>query len=180
MRQIDLREGARRQHRSVALFAAIQCWLRNLDGIVLDRSDLERLLGLSRFKGTRVEWLEEDLAEYFQYHKLYWYSGSSLASIFISRAPLDGYLSEGRMTDEKRIKNIPVHGPRIGSLKTWKKQVRRSADPAVISAVPFLFNAANIDESILSSYLSLLAQGQIAPSALPALRNSAAAAAPLG
>jgi len=57
MKQIDLREGARRQHRSIALFAVVQCWLRNLDGLVLDRQNLERLVGLERFKGTRVDWL---------------------------------------------------------------------------------------------------------------------------
>ena len=55
MKQIDVREGAKRQHRAISLFAVIQCWLKQLDGIALQRHHLERLLGLERFKKTRVE-----------------------------------------------------------------------------------------------------------------------------
>lgn len=41
-----MREGARRQHRGISVFAMIQCWSRGLDGIAFERSSLERLLGL--------------------------------------------------------------------------------------------------------------------------------------
>ena len=43
MKQIEVREGARRQHRAIALYAALQCWLRQLDGVAIERVDLERL-----------------------------------------------------------------------------------------------------------------------------------------
>jgi len=67
MQQIDLREGARRQHRAISLFAVIQCWMGNLEGVVFRRRDLERLIGLERFKEKRMDWLQEDLRELFPY-----------------------------------------------------------------------------------------------------------------
>jgi hypothetical protein len=39
------------------------------------------------------------------------------------------------------------------------------------AAIPFFADAANYDERLLSSYLALLAQGQISPHSLPELTN---------
>lgn len=65
MKQIDVEEGAKRQHRTVALFCVIQCWVRGLDGVILNRSDIERLVGIERFKETRIDWITRDFAEFF-------------------------------------------------------------------------------------------------------------------
>jgi hypothetical protein len=86
MKQFDVREGARRQHCVVSLFAVIQCWLRGLDGIAFERKHLERLLGFSKFKGTRVEWLQQDLKELFQYIETYWMSKNQYTHSAISRS----------------------------------------------------------------------------------------------
>lgn len=61
MTQNIIREHARRQHRMIGLYAVVQCWQRKLDSLFFKRVDLERLLGLERFKRERVEWLREDL-----------------------------------------------------------------------------------------------------------------------
>src|SRR4051812_19133205 len=102
MKQIDLREGARRQHRAISLFAVIQCWSRNLDGVGFERAHLQRLLGLSRFKRTRVEWLEEDLKEFFPFTSTYWVTGASdsFHSMLISRLSLTPFLPHGSMTTD--------------------------------------------------------------------------------
>ena len=173
MQQIDLREGARRQHRTAALFAVIQCWLRDLDGLAFSRSHLERLIGLERFKATRVEWLREDFSEFFPYQDVYWIAGkqNSLASLFLSRRELEPFLPSGPMTDVARIKGIPKGGPKLAVFKMWSKPNKTTVLKAFEAAVPFFADAANFDERLLCSYLSLLAQGQISPKSLPELKN---------
>lgn len=84
----EAREVAQRQHRIVALLAVVQCWLRNLDGVVLERHVLERLLGLRSFRESRVAWLQEDLQEFFPYQKVFSSRQGetrSFSSIFVSR-----------------------------------------------------------------------------------------------
>lgn len=173
MKQIDTREGARRQHRTASLFAVLQCWLRNLDGLAFDRDHLERLIGLQRFKRARVDWLQEDLKEFFPHQVVFWYAGkeSSFGSLFISRVPLEGILPNGEMTDEKRISLMPENGPRIAMFKMWSKPDENKILPAFQAAAPFFADAANYDERLLSSYLSLLSTGQISPRNLPDLKE---------
>jgi hypothetical protein len=65
MEQVEVREGARRQHRAISLFCVVQCWLRGWDGVRIDRDQLERLLGLRKFKQARVGWMNEDFSEFF-------------------------------------------------------------------------------------------------------------------
>lgn len=172
MKQIDLREGARRQHRAAALFAVVQCWLRDLDGLVFDRPDLQRLLGLERFKETRVDWMKKDFSEFFPYREVYWYMTGqqrSFASMFLSKRQLAGFLPKGRMTDRQRIASIPADGPRIGEFKIWSRPEARKVLEAFQAAIPFFADAANYDERLLASYLTLLSQGQISPRSLPPL-----------
>jgi hypothetical protein len=172
MKQINLREGARRQHRSISLFAVIQCWLRNLDGVAFQRAHLERLLGLERFKRTRVKWLEEDLKEFFPHQKTYWLTGknNSLSSLFVARVPIISHLPRGSMTTAKRIAGIPAEGPRIALFELWRSSQPTSTVKIFESVVPFFADSANYDERFLSAYLALLAQGQISPQSLPSLK----------
>jgi len=168
MKQIDLREGARRQHRTVALFAVVQCWLRNLDGVVLDRRHLERLLGLERFKGTRVDWLQEDLRELFPHQAVFWQTGKnrSLHSIFASRVSLDA-MARGSMSTATRIAKATADGSlRIALFELWGEPPKNLND-AFEGFLPFFAQRANFDERFLTSYLALLAQGQISPRSLP-------------
>ena len=172
MKQIDLREGARRQHRTAALFAVIQCWLRNLDGLALSRRHLERLLGLERFKGTRVDWLLEDLKDFFPHQQIYWITGKqkSLGSLILSRLDMAGHLPTGSMTTEERIAGIGADGPKIAMFKMWPQPEEKKVLKAFEAAIPFFADAANYDERLLSAYLALLAQGQISPKSLPELK----------
>jgi hypothetical protein len=173
MKQIDLREGARRQHRTIALFAVVQCWTKNLDGIALERHHLERLLGLERFKGTRVVWLQEDLRELFPHQAVFWLHGKrgSLGSIFVSRAPLDT-LPRDTMTTATRVARLTATGgPRIARFELWAEPSRNLND-AFEGLLPFFAQRANFDERFLSSYLALLAQGQISPHTLPPMKSA--------
>src|ERR1051325_1190409 len=112
MKQIDVREGAKRQHRTIALFAVIQCWLRDLDGLVFSRQTLERLIGIERFKGSRVAWLIEDLTEFFPHYFDLYFAGkqNSLFSLYVSRKEFAPYFPGGTMGDEQRIAGITAAG----------------------------------------------------------------------
>ncbi len=175
MKQIDLREGARRQHRGVALFAVIQCWLRNLDGLAFQRRHLERLLGLERFKGTRVEWLQEDLKEFFPHQEVYWLAGknNSLGSVIISRTPLTEVLPAGTMSTATRIAKVRDGGPRLGMFEMWREP-SRDFTKALEGLVPFFADRVNFDQRFLASYLALLAQGQVSPRNLPPMKEASA------
>ena len=170
MKQIDVREGARRQHRTVALFSMIQCWMRGLDGIAYYRSHLERLLGLERFKQKRIDWLQEDIKELFPHQEIYWSSDNeSFSSLFVSRKKLKPYLPNGSMTTKKRIDGIPKNGPTIGIFQIWKRPNKKKAQESFSASIPFFSDYANYDERLLSSYLNLLINGQVSVDAIPQL-----------
>jgi hypothetical protein len=173
MKQIDLREGARRQHRAVGLFAVIQCWLRGLDGLAFQRRHLERLLGLERFKSTRVEWLQEDFREFFPHQEVYWITGknNSLSSVFVSRLPLTDALPTGTMSTSSRVAKMKPGGAKVGLFHIWAEPSRGLND-AFEGLVPFFADRANFDERFLASYLALLAQGQISPQKLPPMKDT--------
>jgi hypothetical protein len=173
VKQIDLREGAKRQHRAVALFALLQCWMRNLDGIVFDRPHLERLLGLERFKGKRIDWIKEDFKELFPFREVYYHTKkkNSLGSLYLSRKKLKGFLPEDPMSDEKRIKGIRAGGPNLNMFRMWKRPTdlrnEFESDEALETVIPWFEDFGNYNERILASYLALLSQGQISPRSLP-------------
>lgn len=175
MKQIDLREGARRQHRAVSLFAVIQCWMRGLDGVAFRRGELERLLGLVRFKRTRVEWMEADFREFFPHQMTFWSSqqSTSFDSLIVSRRPLTG-MPMGLMSTERRLKSISPRGPRIELFEIWEIPKRKSLEARFEGIAPFFADAANFDERFLSAYLALLSIGQISPHNLPPLRAEVA------
>jgi hypothetical protein len=143
-----------------------------LDGLALSRRHLERLLGLERFKGTRVDWLLEDLKDFFPYQETYWITGKqrSLGSLIVSCMDLSGHLPTGPMTTEDRITGIGPGGPKIAMLKMWPQPEEKKVLKAFEAAIPFFADAANYDERLLSAYLALLAQGQISPKSLPELK----------
>lgn len=153
MMQVEIREGARRQHRTIGLFCVVQCWLRGLDGVVLRRGDLERLLGLRRFKGSRLAWLEVDLDEFFHYRKLRTTTtasySESLVSLTISRVPLD-------------------ESPKVEEFQIWPRPSASNLSVLYAGVKPLFDEYANSDERLVSAYLALLCQGQIsAHSILP-------------
>lgn len=170
MKQIDLREGARRQHRTLALFAVIQCWMRDLDGLVFERSQLERLLGLERFKQTRVNWLKEDMREFFPNQRSLWrtYPQRSFSSLYVSRRLLAPFPVDASGVD-KRIEFLGGKGVRIDRFRMWSRQKVKDLQSSFETLIPFFADSANYDERLLSAYLSLLAQGQIAAGSIPPL-----------
>lgn len=169
-RQIAVREGARRQHRVVALYAAIQCWIRKLEAIVIERRDLERLIGLERFRGKRWTWLQKDMEPYFRYIEIIEIEGKrkSLGSLYASRVPLD--LPIGSLSTEKRLARMQAAGLKIDPLVLWNDDF--DEDMRIPDFVmPFQAAFGSHDERLLSAYLMLLSQGHLSPRGLPGLRS---------
>lgn len=74
------------------------------------------------------------------------------------------------MTTAKRVAGIPDGGPRIALFELWEASRPTGTVKVFESVVPFFADSANYDERFLSSYLALLAQGQISPHSLPSLK----------
>lgn len=170
MKQIDIREGALRQHRSLALFGVIQFWLKGIDGLVFGRQQLERILGLERFKSARVNWLQEDFRDFFPHQETYYYIPKSFASLWVSRVDFREYFPKGTMSDEERIAAMEPDGPKLAVFEIWTSLSEKEAENIFASILPFFSDAANYDERLLSSYLALLSQGQISPKSLLPLK----------
>jgi hypothetical protein len=114
------REFCRNRHRIVGHYLAVQAWLRGLDCIVLVREDLESFLALERFKGTRVDWLQEDLKPWFPHQEAYYKTGvpSSIHSLFLSRVSIKKHLPTGSMTTGARIRGMAEDAPRTERFTT--------------------------------------------------------------
>lgn len=69
------REGARRLHRVLSLYCALFCWKNKIDAVLMAKSDLYNILGVSRIKEARRVWLEEDVKDYFEYYLTLDYRG---------------------------------------------------------------------------------------------------------
>jgi hypothetical protein len=143
MTEEKLRECARRQNRAVSLFCIAQCWLHRWDGISINRDFFEHFFGLERFKNSRLEWISEDLKEFFPYHKPE-YLCSYFYSVTISRLPFE-------------------QNPNIGEFQVWEHPSEEYLDKFYARFQPFFDDAAEYDERLLAFYLSWLAQGHISP-----------------
>jgi hypothetical protein len=171
VKQVEVREGARRQHRTIGAFAVLQCWIRNLDGLVIQRRDLERLIGLKRFKQARIEWMQEDLRPFFEFQEAFWSeSPASFHSLFVSRSALES-LPTGLMTTDRRLRRARASKLRINLLQMWEVPTAKQIRSAMEGVIPFFADQANFDERFLTAYLTLLVQGQISPHDLPRLKE---------
>ena len=168
-KQVEVREGARRQHRSIAVFGVIQCWMRNLDGLVFLRSDLMRLVGLEKIRGTRVSYIEEDFEQLFPYRKSVFHPEikNNYLGLFASRVPFEEYLADSEATFAEQIKSLKKKKVRIDFFDIWRKPERKELRALSEGVAPFFADALNYDERFLLSYLTLLVNGQILPRDLP-------------
>src|SRR5436309_10063720 len=106
----------RKQDRVLGDFLAVHCWCRGHDGIVVGRDFLRLFLSIWKFKEARLDWLRADLKPWFAHQVLYVYSGSTPASIFFSRVPIEEFLPSGRMSNERRIELMRPGAPRMATL----------------------------------------------------------------
>jgi hypothetical protein len=129
---------------------------------VIERLHLERLIGLERFKLKRAEWLREDMKSYFPFVRTIDYVGrqNSLASLYACRIAFD--LPGSRpMSTKDRLELIRHTGLKMETLLLWDQRPLARGDDFFLE--PFVRH----DERLLIAYLTLLAQGHMAPQSLP-------------
>jgi hypothetical protein len=147
------REFARRQHRSLALFLMIQCWVKKTDGLVLKRSHLERLISLERFKGKRMKWLGIDLREFFPYQRpLYSGTPETLSKFLVSRFPFEQYATEELVNPKEFVEDSGENRPRIALFSLWTKPKAKDIETPVDGVHSFFTDLVNYDERSLSAY----------------------------
>src|SRR6266446_10744924 len=70
----------RTKHRALGLFLVVAAWKAGADCVVLEYEDLRKYLGLAKIKEARVDWLCQDLAEWFPYSERFYLNANSLDS----------------------------------------------------------------------------------------------------
>ena len=104
------RDSCQRLHRVIGNFFAVKAWCRGADCVVLDRKVLNELLSLERIKEVRIEWMRQDIKRWFPHiHSLKYTQKDSVGSLYLSRVPIDEWMSGG-MSDQKRAKNMTEGG----------------------------------------------------------------------
>jgi hypothetical protein len=56
-----------RKHRSLAMFCALYCWHHDKQAVFIKKELFLSLLELERLKGSRFDWIREDMKAYFPY-----------------------------------------------------------------------------------------------------------------
>lgn len=158
MAAIDHREAVRRQHRELSLFLGLQCWCKNLDGVILEREAIKRLLGIEDFKEDRWSLLKEDLAELFPYQKEFTELELRSRSLHLSRREFEPGWREVRI-DGKTLK-VPGEKPALGLVPNWPV-VFKDVEAALSQVAPFIQERGAACEQIIALYLSLAIQGKI-------------------
>jgi hypothetical protein len=94
-------------------YFASKAWVLGVECLVLKRRELEELLGIERFKGSRREWMAEDFRPWFPYQHTYFLAGSAdtFYSIYLSRVEIESHLPDGTMMDEERILSMESEAP---------------------------------------------------------------------
>jgi hypothetical protein len=151
----------------------LYCWVRNLDGLAIERHTLERLLGLDRFRPERIRSLRNDLKELFPHQRVINRSSKphSLATLLLARVPLDG-MPSGSMSTEERIRRFK-DGTRLELLDIWPEPDADDHAEQELSALqPFLAVLERTDERLLTAYLALVSAGQISVISVPGMARS--------
>lgn len=141
---MEAREIARQQHRKIALYCIVYCWLKNIDSIRVGSGTPYSLTNISRIEGSRENFLIEDFKEFFQYVEI--------------------------MRDEKEIFDYPLLSRNERPSKSFEEidylKIKDYLD--ISTSVTKLFGedwrgGSNANELYMSCYLILLSQGKISP-----------------
>ena len=157
MDQLEVREGARRQHRGLAMFCVLYCWHHNKKAVFVRKELLLHYLGLERMKGTRYEWITEDIAAYFPH--IFKRNTNNKELIVFSKIPENELLEN---------KSEAIHfSPKILGLASYSLLALdthgEKAYNFIEEVMPFLAEINNLHEFAITNALTLLSNGIVSP-----------------
>ncbi len=165
MEQVEIREGARRQHRSLAMFCALYCWHHNKQATFIEKMMLLNYLGLKRFRGKRFEWVVEDSSPYFPY--VFQRDVSRRNYVVFSKLPKSELA-------EKHSSAMIHFKPSVLNLSGYNRWLfdpeRNNAASLMDESLPYLAEIGNLHEFSISNSLSLMAHGVISPTSVLAIK----------
>jgi len=65
------REYAREKHMMLARYCVMKAWFNKIDCGVIQRDEMEQLIGIKKFTRQRVAWIKEDFSPWFPYIEIH-------------------------------------------------------------------------------------------------------------
>ncbi len=156
--QIDIEEGASRQHLSFAMICAIYCWHNECEATWLPFDEFEQLIGLSYTKIRRFKWVKRDVSAYFKYIYTCDDKTGKRKLLFLSRVPQIKIESNKELAIRfaPKLMDIKGHGCALDSEE-------EKLDNYVSTCFPFVNSVNNKSEMAIQMSLTLLSQGMVTP-----------------
>lgn len=150
------REGARRLHRVLSLYCALFCWKRNVDAVILPKSELYKILGVTKIMAARREWLEEDIKDYFSYYFDLNFNG--IEYFAFSRVSKDNLkLSNSYKFMENNLNVIN----QLDAENLFASEEERAPYQRLLNNFPFLNGTTSSTSHLMGILMSSLASGVI-------------------
>ena len=120
-RNIHWEAKLRREHRLIALYALIQCWVKDADGLVLTHSDLIKILNIKRLEWSHIRQFAKNVNDFFPFVVPVWFDpNKQVVACFISRRPMKGISQNQRLNITQQISALKKQGVNIASFTVWK------------------------------------------------------------
>ena len=127
------RKSQKRLHQTLGSYLLVKAWEMVVDCIAIKRQQLLNFLQLERMKNKRIDWLKDDLTNFFPYQMTTNSSASgTYATLYLSRFPLPPEGKKGSMTDEKRVKKFCALGLK-SAITTVPKEDKIISSMALLS-----------------------------------------------
>jgi hypothetical protein len=111
----------RRQHRLIALYSLIQCWVRGADGLVLTHDDLTKILNIKRLEWSHFAEFASNVREFFPFVvPVYLQSTKQVLACFISRRKMEGVPKNRRIDIPRQIAALKRQGVDVTLFSMWK------------------------------------------------------------
>ena len=111
----------RRQHRLIALYSVIQCWMKGVDGLVLTHSDLIKILNITRLEWSHISQFAANMHEFFPFVVPVWLpSTKQVVACFISRRRMEGIPRNRQIDIPKQIAALKQQGVHVTTFSIWK------------------------------------------------------------
>lgn len=98
------RESQARLHKTLGAYLLVKAWEIGVDCVVINRSSLLKFLKLERMRDIRIDWLKQDLKDFFPYQfTTVSPDTKTYATLFLSRFDFPPKCMSDQMTVNDRV-----------------------------------------------------------------------------